>query len=135
MSSLIEKFKFTLDKPIASVPCPVTVDGVKAVKIRWLYYQTAGSGEKEMQIRVAELPGKGLDVKLGSNSRYLLCIPLDQNPLTTLTYSNFNAEMDAIYRVPISTVNELNFEIKVNGVIANQVTPSNPVNIEIGFYE
>jgi len=86
MYSLKQKFKFTLDGPVKSIPCPVTVDGVRAVKIRWLYYQTSAPGEKEMQIRISELRGNGMEVSAGANARYLLCIPLDQNAFTTLTY-------------------------------------------------
>jgi hypothetical protein len=135
MYSLKQKFKFTLDGPVKSIPCPVTVDGVRAVKIRWLYYQTSAPGEKEMQIRISELRGNGMEVSAGANARYLLCIPLDQNAFTTLTYSNYQQEMDAVYNVPISTINELNFEIKINDIIANQITSGNPINLEIGFYE
>ena len=135
MYSLKRKLKFVITNPIQTKKIPVTIDNIRAVKVRWLYYRTATDGEKDMQIRIQEIDDSGMYVKdNGANARYLLAIPLDQNSAVTLTYSNYMSEMDAEFRVPINTINELNFEILINDVIANQVSPSNPVVMEMAFY-
>ena len=135
MYTLKRKLKFVLTSPIQVKKIPVTVDKIRAVKVRWLYYQTAGTGEKDMQIRIQEIDDSGMYVKdNGGNARYLLAIPLDQNSAVTVTYSNYLNEMDAVLNVPIETINELNFEVLINDVIANQITVSNPLVLEIGFY-
>ena len=136
MFSLKRKMKMVLESPTTIRKIPVTVDNVSAVKIRWLYYQTSAEGEKDMQIRISEIDGNGMYVKEdGSNAKYLMAMPLDQNAAVTVTYSNFNLnEYDAVYTVPIASINELNFEVRINDVIANQITPSNPLVLELGFY-
>jgi hypothetical protein len=134
MYELIRKLKFDIDNPIKSMQIPVTVDGIRAVKIRWLDYRTTADGEKTLQLRINELEGVGMDVKQGANGRYLLCIPIDRSEYVTRTYSNFTTEMDAIYDFPINTINELTFEFKINDIIANQITALNPISLEIGFY-
>lgn len=135
MFQLIKKVKVVIEDPKQVIQVPIPISDVKALKVRWMYYQTATEGNKEMQIRIQEINSSGMFIKNDkSNAKYLMALPLDQNSFVTITYTNFLSEMDAVFDRPLETVNELSFEVLINDVLANDVTPSNPIVMELGFY-
>lgn len=135
MSNLIRKIKLVIEDPRQVTPLPIPVDNVSACKVRFLYYQTATEGNKDMQIRIREIDSSGMFIRNDkSNAKYLLAIPLDQNDFVTVTYTNFLTEMDATFNPPLETINELSFEILINDTLANDVTALNPIVMEIAFY-
>jgi len=104
------------------------------MKIRWQSHQTASAGNKEMMILCNELGGNGWFPKAdGSNTRFILSLPLDQSIAVSNVYSNFTTEFDEIYPVA-KNVNELNIQILIDGIPALDVSPSNPVEMELGLY-
>jgi hypothetical protein len=114
---------------------PVTYQNVRAVKIRWLSYQTAAPNNKELIIVCDELGDGGIFVKPNrSNVKYLLSVPLDQALATTCLYANYTTEMDMVYDAPRS-LNLLSFSAFINGVPATAlVTNDSPIDFEIVLY-
>jgi len=51
---IIEKIKTELTAWKSPVDLPFTIEEVKAIKIRWLYYVTASSGNKDLQLSCDE---------------------------------------------------------------------------------
>ena len=132
---LIRKCKITLTGPQLVIDTPYTIDNVKAIKVRWLYYQTVTTGNKELVLRLREFGENGLILEpSGGNAKYFFSMPLDTSDFVTCTYSNYTSEMDLIMDNPERAINQLTFDVLINGVQANDITVGNPLVMEIGFY-
>lgn len=133
---LIRKCKLTLTGPQQVFDMPYTIDQVRALKIRWLYYQTVSTGNKELVIRLKEFGENGLVITPeGGNAKYFFSMPLDVSDFVTLSYSNFTEEMDIIFDTTEPAINQLSFSVLINGLQANDITAGNPLVMEIGFYK
>jgi hypothetical protein len=135
MLKLLQKMEIDLDEPVGIRDVPKPLTNIKAIKIRWLFYQTSAVGEKVMKMRIGEIRGSGMKLnKDKSNAPYFMSIPLDLNEFVTIGYANFTDEMDVVFDRPLDTLSQLNFEILINDTIANQISVSNPLSFEIAFY-
>lgn len=135
---LIKKCKFVLDAPQVYRGLPIVITGCRKIKVRWLKYVTASTGNRDLTIKLKGigLVQQGMFIKSNtSNDQYFFSMPSDDNIQTVLTYLNYTDEMDIDLSKELSPINELEFEILINDVLANDVTSDNPVTIELAFFE
>lgn len=130
-----EKFLITLTSWNQVYDLPKSYENIKAVKIKWLTYQTVTDDNKTLMLQIPELGSCGTSIQTNnSNTKYFLIIPLDLSAVVSNIYTNFTSEFDKRYTVPI-TVNQLTFKTFINDSPASDIDVNHPVVLELGLYD
>ena len=118
------------------VRLPLTMDHVKAIKIRWMYYTTASTGNKVLHLACSNFnPSAYILNDDGSTDTYFFSMPLDPSNSVTCLYSDFNqTSFDLIFDKPIQSINQFTLEASINGISATDISPTNALVFEMGFY-
>jgi hypothetical protein len=130
-----KKLKFRLDSWRSQIMLPIPYENIKGLKVRWLMYQTASTGNEDLTLACSDFGTSGYVLSAGGdNNDYFFTTPLDLQSAVSCLYSNFNSELDIAFRHPIRSLHQFTIEALINGLPTNDITNSNPVVIELAFY-
>jgi hypothetical protein len=131
----MRKLKFRLTSWNSTINLPIPYENVSAIKVRWLLYTTATTGNEDLSLSCKEFNASGYNINRdGSNDDYFFTTPLDLQSNVTCLTSNFTGEMDISFENVIRSINKFTLEVYINGIPAIDISNSNPLVIELGFY-